>query len=123
MVNANVLIAVTAVGAGLYIHNGGLNNLRPTRNKSRQHESSDKSDKKKDDQLYLPELEITLDQDFGVEWKESKNDILFEEYDSVKRNKLKYYSIGTKTRYTPYVNNLRVFGGEEIRKYKIDYKK
>lgn len=120
MVNANVLIAVTAVGAGLYIQNGGLNNLRSSKNKNRHHKSSDKSDKK-DDQLYLHELEITLDQDFGVEWKESKNDILFEEYDSVKRNKLKYYSIGTKTRYTPYVNRLRVFGGEEIRKYKIEY--
>ena len=123
MVNKNVLLAAAAVGGGYYLKNSNVN-LMNLFNKEEETfaelpliDENNRSIKK----LVLPELKITFEKDSeGIEWKKSENLISLEEFDSERKNKMKFYDIGKKTKWTPYVNGLRIFGGVEVRKYKIE---
>jgi hypothetical protein len=124
MVNKNVLLAAAAVGGGYYLKNSNVN-LMNLFNKEEETfaelpliDENNRSIKK----LVLPELKITFEKDSeGIEWKKSENLISLEEFDSERKNKMKFYDIGKKTKWTPYVNGLKIFGGVEVRKYKIEY--
>lgn len=127
MVNKNVLLAAAAVGGGYYLKNNNVN-LMSLFNKEEEtfaelpfiEENNRSIEEVK--RLVLPELKVTFEKDSeGIEWKKSENLISLEEFDSERKNKMKFYDIGKKTKWTPYVNGLRIFGGVEVRKYKIEY--
>lgn len=133
MVNKNVLIAAAAVGGGYYLKNSNVN-LMSFLNKNENREESfaelpvieenNRSLESNEEvrRLVLPELKVTFDKDSeGIEWRKSENLISLEEFDSKRKNKMKFYEVGKKTKWTPYINGLRIFGGVEVRKYKIEY--
>ena len=134
MVNKNVLIAAAAVGGGYYLKNNNVD-LMSFFNKNENKEESfaelpvieennrslKLSPKPTEKKIELPELKVKFDQNFGVTWIKSESLIYLEEYNRNIEIKNKLYNIGKKTKEIPYVKGIRIFGGAEVRRYKIEY--